>query len=378
MTGVLPDLTAPHDGASDVALDSAVVVEVSVLYGTGGCDPLSGPGKFELSVTPSAGGASVAGNLEGWNPSLFCSVPGSAFAALAWRPVSPFDAGASYDLDVTFTPYGAAPLVYATTFVAGTQFLPEVVLDGTLTATTSVMTRSHNLCMQPDGCGAGGGCVTTQGTEVIATLSGLSATGGQAAQGYDVFLETDVDAPPNHPVSYPLLHASDKQHFQLETALPDVGGSYTPCFSVFVEDAAGHMAGPSSFCLPALDPGELIAEAMPDAASDAGSTPSGEQPSAATAESGGCSASHRGSSSVVLFGFVLSVCASTRRRRKNGRSEGFCSSIFLRAPRGGAKKLRGDAGPERTYHPTRTAPPPTGKHSHVSLTLEPAISSARA
>lgn len=297
-----PERASPKDGATDVPLDSAVVVQ----FGTSGhpCSLLDFPG-IEVTVTASSGGL-LAGSLAEWNPTLHC---GAAGDALVWRPLAPYDPGAVYDVNVTFTDYEIPPPIsYQATFTTGTALLPEVSLQGTFEHTVSVETETIEWCNQPDGCGSGGGCVSEEQTYVSVRLFGLSATGGQAKDGYDVFLVGGTDQPPAQSEAHTSTHVAENQAIQFQYRLVDTKHPYTPCFSVFVRDAAGHLAQAST-CLPALDPGALLAERSPT-------------PTSGSDDSGGCSVTRAHKSRSWLVGLVVVFALLWRRARSKTSTPG--------------------------------------------------------
>lgn len=318
-------LAVPANHALDVALDSTVVVSFDFPGGWFDCNPSTVSG-WEVSVTRSSDGQAITGSLEPWNLHAYCASSGGA---LAWKPAAPFDPGATYEVNVTWTGFELEELSYQTQFTTGSALLPAITLEGAPNAATKV-TKDHiaTLCMQPDQCGNGGGCQYVDFHRVHAVIGGgLRATGGQEASGYDVALTWSTEAGgAQSKASFRDAHFAANEPMTFDMVLPDIGQSYSPCFYVTARDAAGNVSAPASTCIGPIDPGEMIPDEPvdPDAGADGGAGTGGVWISGTTTGSrdsdGGCSTRGGSGSSVLTSLFAFGLVALGRRRQSIART----------------------------------------------------------
>jgi hypothetical protein len=322
---MVPERTVPSDGTTGVARDGAIIVEGVASPYSWGCDPLNGLSMIDISLRDDSGAPIPGALASDWNYSLFCSVNG---VGLTFVPLAPLAAGAKYELEVVLTPNAGSPVTHQTSFETGVELLAPLEVQGKLEAFGEVVTEVKQQCMQPDGCGYGGGCSLWEHTFLRVTLSGLVVSGGQADDGYDVRVNAMPGSPPvsSGGVSYAHLPAGN---VVMTPGIELASEPYAPCLYVSVRDAAGNVAESEATCLEtklwtAPDAGATTnPPASADAGTDAGTSPDLGPASVPASDSAatGCSlkSTNRNEHGVLALASLVVLAGLTSRRSRRPR-----------------------------------------------------------
>lgn len=243
--------TTPADGATDVATNAPIVLDLELHD--------SPPKQVTFSVVEEDKGLSVAGTpgTYAWDRVF-----------VAWRPTAPLRPGTRHRVDVSITndaprPEGAKGEEHVSfTFTTSDQRVPALTSQGSLSVQLETYEREDwSRCIRGPGCetSCGCACVSTEARERLtrARVSLPSVSGGLIDPGYIAVVtaaESTGDVPLRDAPTINVLGTGSTTGWRgdvpREVVLDLTGLSPAkPCFWLTVSDLAGNTQGLPPVCL---------------------------------------------------------------------------------------------------------------------------------
>ncbi len=251
----------PIDGATDVPINGAVILDVETLVGE--------PQKTTVSVSETDTGIPVAG---GFNSYFWDR------AFLVWLPAQPLRPGTRYRVDAAIVSEiprpakatGAAEMSFA--FITGSGPVPPIALQGQMQVRIETYQRDREdwrRCYAMSACTSSCGCDTSkcaptivheQASRARVTLPVVS--GGLTDPGYVALVRVTADSPYQFPTGPDTTatgvlatgstlalqeNAASEMLFDLDQG--QQGAAYRPCFALRVTDFVDNVRDGDPVCL---------------------------------------------------------------------------------------------------------------------------------